>query len=116
LRIAETKSILRKIARDCRNIALPPTSVIDARLIDQNEPRRHRQNRDDDYDYGVLATSVRFAENPRFASSLGGGQRRTKVRGVLHRLVRNGNPPPTLSLHRKGRGERMFARRDSGSR
>jgi hypothetical protein len=40
LRIDETKSVLQTIARDCRNIALPPTPVIDVRLIDQNEPRR----------------------------------------------------------------------------
>jgi len=52
LRIAETKSILQKIARDCRNIALPPTPVIDVRLINENQSRCHRENQYDDHKRG----------------------------------------------------------------
>jgi hypothetical protein len=49
LRIAETKSVLQKIPRDRRNVALPPTPVIDVRLINENQPRSHRENPDYKY-------------------------------------------------------------------
>jgi len=54
LRIAETKSVLQKVPRDRRDLALPPTPVIDVRLINQHEPRHHREEADCDYEPAAL--------------------------------------------------------------
>src|SRR4029077_888191 len=49
LRIAEAKSVLQKIARDRRDVALPPAPVIDVRLVNENQPRRHSENASYEY-------------------------------------------------------------------
>ena len=62
LRIAETKSVLQKIPRDRRDVALPPAPVIDVRLINENQPRRHRENADYKYDLRALGNREKLQQ------------------------------------------------------
>src|SRR5262249_712136 len=67
LRIAKTKSVLQKTARDCRNVALSPAPVIDIRLINPHQPRRHRENADYKYNARRCICSRRRAGSCRWA-------------------------------------------------
>ena len=95
LRIAETKSVLQKIPRDRGNVALPPAPVIDVRLINENQPRRHREKTDYNHELrrSVIARRCsksfrgwkQVSASRRFASPLAQGER-TEVRGFCHSI------------------------------
>jgi hypothetical protein len=61
LGIAEPKSVSQKIPRDCRDVILPPTPVINVRLINQDEPRGYRENAECDYYRRHLVGTARCA-------------------------------------------------------
>ena len=65
LRIAEVKSVLQKIPRDRRDVALPPAPVIDVRLINENQPCRHRENADYDHELRRCICSRRLVGDVR---------------------------------------------------
>src|SRR5207302_1526152 len=59
LGISEMKSVLQKIPRDCRNVALPPAPMIHVRLINQDEPDRYGQNTNYDHELARLVWTPR---------------------------------------------------------
>src|SRR5438552_5510609 len=66
LRIAEAKSVLQKIPRDRRHVALPPAPVIDVRLINENQSRSDRENADYEYNPRRCICSRRPAGDVRW--------------------------------------------------
>jgi hypothetical protein len=72
---------------------LPPAPVIDVRLVDENQPRRHRENPYHDHELrsSVIASRCvmsfrgwkHVSAPPRFASPLTQGER-TRVKGFRH--------------------------------
>src|SRR5262249_13167197 len=67
LRIAKAKSVFQKIARDRRNIVLPPAPVIDIGLINEDEPRRDRESANCKYNPRRCICSRRPAGDLRWA-------------------------------------------------
>jgi hypothetical protein len=82
---------------------LPPAPVIDVRLINENQPRRHRENPYHDYELrrSVIARSCsksfrgwkQVSAWRRSASPLTQGER-TEVRGFRHGMRSKTQPSP----------------------
>ena len=102
LRISKAKSSFAKVSCNRRDVALPPTPVIDVRLIDENQASRHGENPQAYYELGDLVTTARRAKSvrgvtlvswQRSASPLRSGER-IEVRGFSHGVTIKKEPSP----------------------
>src|SRR5947208_2770763 len=62
LRIRKMKTVFKEVSGNCGDVALPPAPVIDVRLIDQNQPRRHGYDAYADYELRNLVGTARKSQ------------------------------------------------------